>query len=141
MQSLTHDEQLRITRIIVHILDEWGVRPADQVRLLGLPASTRPRAMKRYHEDTPLPDDPAVWRRVHHIAGIAEALRTSYPLNPKMGGVWLNRTNYRFDNRTPLASMLEDGINGMEAVHVHLDCSYDWHVDSLRAAAGNADPA
>ena len=32
--------------------------------------------------------------------------------------------------RTPLATMLEDGLQGIIAVRKHLDCAYDWYVDT-----------
>jgi hypothetical protein len=28
--------------------------------------------------------------------------------------------------------MLEDGLAGVIAVRVHLDCSYDWQIDAAR---------
>lgn len=134
--NLTHDERVRVSVMIIDILDSWQVSPADQVSLLGLPESTRPRALKRYHEGIlPLPEDFSVWERVSHLAGIADALRTSYPRNIHMGGVWLKRNHTRFGNRAPLTAMLEDGIHGINAVRMHLDCSYDWHVDEQVAAA------
>jgi hypothetical protein len=131
MTELSLQDRIEVSRIIVEILDSWGVPAAQQVVLLGLPEGTRPRAMKRYKENTPLPDDRKVWDRVLQLAGIADALRTSYPRNPEMGRLWMHRRNYRFDDRSPLISMLEDGFNGLVAVHMHLDCSYDWHMDDL----------
>ncbi|HLO27512.1 MAG TPA: antitoxin Xre/MbcA/ParS toxin-binding domain-containing protein, partial [Anaerolineales bacterium] len=62
--------------------------------------------------------------RIEHLVGIADALRTSYPRNAYMASIWMNRINHRFDNRTPLAAMLEDGLNGIIAVRTHLDCAY-----------------
>ncbi|KPK51776.1 MAG: hypothetical protein AMS22_10325 [Thiotrichales bacterium SG8_50] len=134
-KNLSHDERVQISELIMDILDNWQVPAADQVALLGLPAETRPRSLKRYHEGTPLPEDPAIWERISHLAGIADALRTSYPRNLRMASVWLSRSNSRFGDRTPLAAMLEDGLIGINAVHMHLDCSYDWHIDAQVAAA------
>jgi hypothetical protein len=135
IDNLNHDERVQLSVMIMDVLDNWQVSPNDQISLLGLPESTRPRALKRYHEGTPLPEDPVVWERIAHLAGIADALRTSYPRNHRMAGVWLSRSNSRFGDRTPLAAMLEDGLNGINAVHMHLDCSYDWHIDEQVAAA------
>jgi hypothetical protein len=74
-----------------------------------------------------------VRERVEHLLGIAEALRTAYPHNRQAGAIWLNRVNYRFDDRTPLAAMVEDGIVEILAVRMHLDCAYDWHVSGPAA--------
>jgi hypothetical protein len=43
------------------------------------------------------------------------------------------RNNHRFDNRTPLVAMLEDGLDGIMAVRMHLDCAYDWHGSNSQA--------
>lgn len=126
MQALSYEDRCDLARRIVALLDDWGVRAADQVRLLGLPPDTRPRAMKRYREATPLPADARIMERVEHLAGIADALRTANPRNAKAGAFWMNRANHRFDNRTPLATMIEDGLDGVIAVRAHLDCAFDW---------------
>jgi len=126
MPDLSHEERVRLARLIIDLLDSWGVRAADQVTLLALPPGTRPRAMRRYREDTPFPDEPPVWERVEHFVGIADALRTSYPRNTQMGAFWMNQNNHRFGDRTPLASMVEDGLDGVIAVRAHLDCAFDW---------------
>jgi len=128
-QSLSHEERVHLSRTTLSTLDDWGVKGPEQITLLAMPEGTKARTMQRYRNDTPLPDDVEIWQRVQQIAGIAEALYTTYPRNPNMGLIWMHRVNYRFDDRTPLASMLEDGLNGMIAVHMHLDCSYDWHMD------------
>jgi hypothetical protein len=133
MEQMSLEDRIDLTRAIVHILDEWGLSAAQQIKLLALPANTRPGAFRQFRHNTPFPLDEAVMERIEHVIGIADALRTSYPHNARMAGIWLNRVNQRFDNRTPLAAMLEDGLAGLLAVRVHLDCAYDWHI------SGSAD--
>ena len=128
MEKLNLEDRIELTRAIVHILDDWGLSPAQQIALLALPETTRPGAFRQFRQNTPLPMDETVLERIEHVIGIADALRTSYPHNARMGGIWLNRVNHRFDNRAPLAAMLEDGLAGLLAVRVHLDCAYDWHI-------------
>ena len=128
MEKLSLEDRIELTRAIVHILDDWGLSAAQQIALLALPENTRPGAFRQFRQNTPLPMDEAVLERIEHVIGIADALRTSYPHNARMAGIWLNRVNHRFDNRTPLAAMLEDGLAGLLAVRVHLDCAYDWHI-------------
>lgn len=129
MRKFTLEDRIEISNMMMEILADWGVSNADQINLLALPADTKPRAMKKYQEGTPLPDELQVWERIEHFAGINDALRTSYPRNAKMGSIWLNTVNSRFADRSPLACMLEEGLNGVVAVRVHLDCAYDWHED------------
>ena len=128
MEKLSLEDRIELTRAIIGILDNWGLSAVQQIALLALPETTRPGAFRQFRQNTPLPMDETVLERIEHVIGIADALRTSYPHNARMGGIWLNRVNHRFDNRTPLAAMLEDGLAGLLAVRVHLDCAYDWHI-------------
>ncbi len=139
MRKFTLEDRVEISNMMMEILVDWGVSNAEQIALLALPADTKPRAMKKYQEgSTPLPDELQVWERIEHFAGINDALRTSYPRNAKMGAIWLHTVNSRFADRTPLACMLEEGLNGVVAVRVHLDCAYDWHEDQ-RSSEKNTD--
>ena len=133
MHDMTHDERVRLTRAIIAILDQWGVSPGDQVSLLGLPEGTPSRTVRRYRDDTPLPDEPAVMERVEHIIGIAEALRTTYPHNASMGAIWMQRPHRRFGRRSPVAAIIEDGLSGLQAVRADLDCGYAWRQTDVQA--------
>lgn len=126
MQRLNHADRLAVTRAIMGILDSWGVDGADVIRLLELPPGTRVRHLERYRTDTPFPAEGAVSERLEHVAGIADALRTTFPRNAHMGALWMSRPNRRFGNRSPLATMLAGGLNGLITVRSHLDCSYAW---------------
>jgi hypothetical protein len=132
-QQLSHEERVELARLTMNILQSWGLSAAQQVSLLDMPEDVRPRTMQRYLHDTPLPDTPGVNQRIAHVLGIADALRTSFPLNEQMGSFWLNRSNKRFGNRAPLSVMLEDGLPGVLSVRMHLDCAYDWHIDDQGA--------
>jgi hypothetical protein len=82
--------------------------------------------LRRYHEDTPLPDDPDVMQRVEHLIGIGDALRTTFPRNTGIGLHWLKQPCKRLRRRRPLDIMVEDGLNGLITVRTHLDCSFAW---------------
>ncbi|HEX19984.1 MAG TPA: DUF2384 domain-containing protein [Acidiferrobacteraceae bacterium] len=43
------------------------------------------------------------------------------------GAIWMNKPNRMLQNRTPLNTMVKDGLL---AVHVHLDCAFDWRENS-----------
>ena len=128
MQKMNLEDRIALARAIVGLLDSWGIAAADQIALLALPAGTRPGAVRQYRQSTPFPESEQVMERIEHLIGIADALRTSYPRNAHMGNIWMNKMNHRFDNRSPLAAMLEDGLGGIVAVRTHLDCAYDWHI-------------
>jgi hypothetical protein len=131
-QDLSNDDRVALARLIVGLLDSWEVAPEDQIALLGLPDGTTPATLRGYYENTPLPDEPGINERVEHLVGIADALRTSWPHNAHMGAIWMNRRHGRFDNRTPLAVLLEDGLPGFFAVRTHLDCAYDWDLSGSK---------
>ncbi len=128
MPKMNLEDRIALTRAVVGLLDSWGANAAQQVALLALPHETRPGAIRQFRQGTPFPENAQVMERIEHLIGIADALRTSYPHNAHMGNIWMNRTNHRFDDRTPLAAMLEDGLAGIIAVRTHLDCAYDWNI-------------
>ncbi|MDH5766996.1 MAG: DUF2384 domain-containing protein [Gammaproteobacteria bacterium] len=132
MSDMNKEDQLALTNAVMAILDEWGLSSDAQMLILALPAGTPSRALRKYRDHTPFPDDQAVMQRLEQIVGIADALRTSYPHNPAMGTMWLQQRNSRFENRSPLSVMVEGGLDGMLQVRMHLDCSYDWHLDNKK---------
>jgi hypothetical protein len=132
LRELGEAERVALSRTIVELLDHWGVEGVNQVRLLGLPAETQPRVLRRYYENTALPNSPEINERIDHLLGIADALRTSNPRSATADAIWLHSVNYRFDNRTPLDAMIQDGLGGLLAVRTHLDCAYDWNLSGSR---------
>ena len=131
MAGLTQEDRVDLGRMVVNMLDDWGIKPSDQVNVLALPDGTPTRMLRRYHEDTPLPDDPDVLMRVEHLLGIADALRTTFPRNASIGLIWLKQPCKRLRRRRPLDIMIEDGLSGLIAVRTHLDCSFAWR-ESVR---------
>lgn len=126
MDETAPDERIALTRAIMHILDSWGLTAQDQLSVLALPPGTPTRALRKYREHTPFPQTEALAERLEHIVGIADALRTTYPLNPAMGLLWLKQPLARFDQRAPLLLIVQEGLSGLKHVRAHLDCFYAW---------------
>lgn len=124
--ALSQQARIELARIITDLLDHWRITPADQVALLGMPPGTRPRVLARYRKGTPFPDDQACVLRAEYLLSIQASLQTTFPMNRRMDGFWLTSPNRRLDNLSPLALMLRDGLEGMEAVRTHLDCTRGW---------------
>jgi hypothetical protein len=122
-----NSERLELSRSILAHLDDWGADARQIIALLALPGTTKPRMLNRYREGAPLPEGAEIDERIGHLLGIAEALRTSFPLNRAAAGLWMKRVNPRFENRSPLEAMVDDGLNGLLAVRAHVDCAWDWH--------------
>jgi len=126
MNKLTEQDRLDLGRLVINVLDEWGISSADQVAILALPGKVSGRSLHRYQDNTPLPDDPDVLKRVEHLLGIAEALRTTFPRNTRIAELWLTQPCRRLRRRRPVDIMLEDGLSGLITVRTHLDCSFAW---------------
>ncbi len=119
-------QRATLSRIVMQILDDWEIEDNDKIKVLSLPADTKPRAMNRYRNSAAFPDTLEVNQRIEQLIAISEALRTTYPHNYRMSMHWLNTPHRRFNQRTPLNIILDNGLNGMMAVRADLDCSYAW---------------
>lgn len=126
MKQMSHEERCELARLVIGILDEWGISDADQLSILGFPGDTPVRKLAKYRRDNPFPDDAAIMQRVEHVISIADALRTTYPTQKNMGVIWMHRPVRRLRHRTPVSIMVEDGLEGIIRVRSHLDCSYMW---------------
>jgi len=126
MTDLTFDERLMLTRRTMGLLEGWGLGAKDIVTILSLPETVKVRAVSRFREEEPFPDDPAVNRRVAYLMRIEEALHTYFPRNPEMRSMWVKRGNRQFGKRAPIAVMVEGGETGLVSVLSHLDCTFAW---------------
>ena len=116
-----------ITLAVMGLLDSWKLETQEIQAVLCLPETMRVRALNKLREGTDvLPDSPEVLRRAGYLLRISEALRTTYPLNPRMAGRWVRQGHRRFGRRSPLSIILRDGESGMIAVLSELDCTFSW---------------
>ena len=126
MSTLSSDDRIELGRMVLNTLDEWDINGPDQVIMLAFPEGMPSRKLQKYQNDTPLPDDPVLLKRVEHLLGIADALRTTFPRNASIGLHWLKQPCKRLRRRRPLEIMIEDGLEGLITVRTHLDCSFAW---------------
>lgn len=117
------------TKLVMEILDQWGTTAEQKMALLSLEGHARPRHLARFRRGEALPAVDVVQQRIEHLLGIADALWTMNPHNSQIGSIWMNRTHRRFESRTPLQTMLEDGLEGVLYVRCHVDCAFDWQQD------------
>ena len=116
-----------ITQAVMGLLDSWQLDTREIQGVLCLPAKVRARALNKYREGSEvLPDDPVVLRRARYLLRISDALRTTYPMNPRMGSRWVRQGHRRFGRRSPLSIILRDGESGLIAVLSELDCTFSW---------------
>lgn len=116
-----------ITLAVMNLLDAWELSTKEMQAILCLPENCRARAFHKFREgEEAFPDDPDTLRRARYLLRIADALRTTYPRNPKMSGRWIKQAHRRFGRRTPLSMILEGGEGGLVAVLSELDCTFSW---------------
>ncbi len=126
MKEFTHQDRVAIARATLTLLDRWGVEPAQQVTLLGLPGDAKPRVLNRYRAGTPLPDDPKIFDRVDLLFNIEKSLRHAFPHNAGLADYWVTTRCQYFNDATPLEVMLTHGMEGIEAVAGYLNASDAW---------------
>ena len=131
MTAMSEADRLELTRGILGMLDDWEISAKHQLILLGM-EDVPAREVKRLRDNRPLPDDPAIMQRVEHLIAIADALRTTYPVSKRMGKLWMHKANRKFRQRTPVTTMVEDGIVGLVSVRSYLDCSYSWDMSGSK---------
>jgi len=125
-EPMTSERRLLLTQHIMSLLDSWGTTGQQKVVLLGLPEDIKARKLERYRTSEPFPDTETVNEHLEHLVGIADALRTTYPRNVEMCNLWLRKPHKRFDGRTPIQVMVEDGLSGLIRVRSQLDCAFAW---------------
>lgn len=126
MSDFSHDDRVRLAQDAMLALSDWGAPPEQQLALLGLPRQTRPRALKRYRDGTPLPESGETLERARHIVGIQESLERNHPRNRRAGFLWLYNKNKYFPENPPMGIMLDEGLPGLHRVWVNLDCTVGW---------------
>ena len=128
MKELTESQRMAATLKIMVAVDEWGLTGDQIIAVMDLPETQRSRHLQKFRDNTPFPDSEQINMRMASLLGIVDALRTSYPRNLKMGARWMNMPHRRFQKRTPVRTMLEDGSVGVIAVLSELDCAYAWEL-------------
>lgn len=135
---MSSDEQkqilIQLTQAVMGLLDEWQLDTKEMQQILLLPENVRARAFQKFRDgnDT-FPVEDKVMRRARYLLRIADALRTTYPRNPKMAGRWVKQRHRRFGRRTPLSMILEGGEGGLIAVLSELDCTFSWDLTGSKA--------
>jgi hypothetical protein len=128
LNALTDEEAITISRQVINILDDWEIGTQDKILILGLYKKVPVRSFNLLGKSKALPMDSDGVEIIKQIVAIDEALSTTYPMNSQVARLWLHRPHRRFKKRTPIKTMIEEGINGLIKVHAHLDCAYAWEL-------------
>lgn len=132
-------ELKRRTEQVLAQLADWQLSAEEVASLLGLAEELKPRHLQAYFKgERALPSAPELQTRLEHISGITEALATTFPFSAQMRLMWLRRPHRRFQQRTPLAVILEEGVDGLQKVRMDVDCAYSYAIADAMAAAQQA---
>ena len=126
IDDISEQQKNQLTLHLTQIMESWQLSDADQVALLGLPASFKARHLYLYRRgDRSFDFDQHSIKRSKAILGIYESLGPTYPTNREYAAIWLKRPVKKFKHKAPLELMLS-GDTGMQRVWDFLDCTQSW---------------
>ena len=132
MNDYTDEEFLYITNTVMKVLDSWNLTTEQTVQILGLSSQTKKRQLDKYRTLKAFPKEELIVKRLSHVVGISDALRTTFPRNVNMSEKWMKTQHRRFNNETPLSIILEQGIDGLCRVRAELDCTFAWNASGQK---------
>lgn len=129
MSDDNQSDRLALTSAIMGMMESWGLSLTDIKEILDL-QDTPVRKMDRFRRAEPFPETAETNKRLEHVVGIAEGLRTAYPANRQMVKHWLNQPNRKFGKRRPLEVMSTGGLKGIVNVRAEIDCTFACQINS-----------
>lgn len=117
------DESIVLAKAITKLFKHWNLSQEEQCSLLGISGSSRRKLKEMADGTTGIPSGRDSFERVGFLLSIHKALRLLYPKNPEILYGWVKMRNKKFDGRTPMEMMTEDGYLGIAKVSRYLDMS------------------
>ena len=126
----SNDELKFLTQGVMTYLDSWQLTTDEIIIILGMQELIKTRQLAGFRSGSRVfPESPEILIRVDHIIGIADGLRTTYPLSDQMRQIWLTKPHRRFQRKTPLSVMLNDPTpNGLLRIRMEVDCNYAYAI-------------
>ena len=126
IDRITDKQKNQLTFRLTQIMEDWQLSDQDQIELMGMSKSLKPRRLYLYRRgDKSFDFDQTSINRSEMILGIHESLGTTYPTNRDYASIWLKRPVKKFNHKAPLELMLSGDI-GMKRVWHFLDCTQSW---------------
>jgi len=112
-------------RAFFAIAERWGLRVADQRRLLGEPPESTFYKWKREREASLGRD---VLERISYVLGIYKSLQILFP-DPERADAWVRRPNTAptFGGQSALERMLSGNVADLYVVRQYLDAQRGWN--------------
>lgn len=110
-------EKVVLAKAVSRLLDCWELSQDMQCELLGLMPSSREKLLQMKVGLAEIPTGRDAFDRVMYLLSIHKCLTMLYPKNEDLRFGWIRTRNKRFDNLSPLDTMLEKGILGLFIVN------------------------
>jgi hypothetical protein len=120
------DQRIDLTKTLLGVFNNWSIGARDQIALLGLPETTKPRILNRFRAGLDVPDNPQFLQRAHYILSISNAIDSLFPHNSTAANYWITTHSENFANKSPLEIMLIHGVEGMEYLLNLLNGEDEW---------------
>ena len=122
-QSSTSQVETTLVSMAMALMNHWQLSTQDQADLLGLGACDHD-ALDPYRKGELMGMGASNGRdsipRVKHLLGIHQSLRLMFPHNLELAYRWMGSANKAFGNRTPVATIKEQGLSGLVKVSSYL---------------------
>jgi hypothetical protein len=122
-KTVYKDESIVLAKAVTKLFKHWGIPQDAQCSLLGISLSSRKKLKSMEEGSVGIPTGRDSHDRVGYLLAIHKALRLLYPKNPELLYGWVTMRNQKFNGRTPLEVMIEDGYLGIAKVSRYLDMS------------------
>jgi hypothetical protein len=119
--ATTHEERLKLTIMVLKLLEHWQLDTRTQLTLLGMKSSSRAILSKYRNGERAIPDDVDKLDRIALLLLIHKCLRLLYPENPELVYQWINLNNRKLNDERPLDLILKNGIIGLAKVARYLE--------------------
>lgn len=110
-----------LARMVLRLMDLWDLPLPQQAELLGLSGRGARQTIGRYRAGRPLGPSRDLLDRVGHLLGIHRSLRILFPHNRDLAYGWMTRPNLRFNGKTPVEVVQDQGFLGLIAIRRYLD--------------------
>ncbi len=113
----TQDELRAMQRAVINLFDKWRVSDVDAAVLLGGIAA---KTFRRWKEGDYGRVNRDLADRMSNLMGIHKALRIIFT-NPAQAHDWIGSENKSLGDRTPLAIMMQGGMDDIVRIRRYLD--------------------
>ena len=118
MRNQSALDRRRLTKMVLKLLDLWGLAPAEKAAVLGF-APSNLGALARLQSGAPMNGRRQLDRAVH-LLRIHESLRQLFPQNRGLVYRWMTTKNLSFDGKTPVQAVLETHGQALLNIRVYL---------------------